>query len=116
MGKAAAAVSPTGRAVMAAGAGAGKAADMVTTMRDIVSGKGLPGMTFDWKGLGKKINDSTTKAVDALHELDRKMRTGVLPMVDIPKNIPVLPREVLPSRENSKGWQKNFLGIGRRRT
>lgn len=66
MGKAAAAVSPTGRAVMAAGAGAGKALDMGKAMRDIISGKGLPGLPNDWNVLSKKINDILNKIDDKI--------------------------------------------------
>jgi hypothetical protein len=62
MAQAAAAVSPTGRAVMAAGAGAGKAADMVTTMRDIISGKGIPGLPSDWHAKGRQIKEAMNKA------------------------------------------------------
>lgn len=62
MGQAAAAVSPTGRAVMAAGTGASKAADMVTTMRDIISGKGIPGLPSDWHAKGRQIKEAMNKA------------------------------------------------------
>jgi hypothetical protein len=57
MGQAAAAVSPTGRALASAGTGASKAADMVMTMRDIISGKGIPGLPSDWHAKGRQIKD-----------------------------------------------------------
>lgn len=62
MGQAAAAVSPTGRALASAGTGASKAADMVMTMRDIISGKGIPGLPSDWHAKGRQIKEAMNKA------------------------------------------------------
>lgn len=62
MGQAAAAVSPTGRALASAGAGAGKALDMGKAMRDIISGKGIPGLPSDWHAKGRQIKEAMDKA------------------------------------------------------
>jgi hypothetical protein len=102
MGQAAAAVSPTGRALASAGTGASKALDMGKAMRDIISGKGLPGMPSDWNAIGKKINDVTRRISEKIYGNEAEF--SITPDLE-----GGTPRGVLPPAPD-------FIGLGPKRT